>query len=60
MIKRELRMKIKESKSEKENKIDLLEWNLRMEKLSMKNNDANEYFQGMKLDKIKDESKKHG
>ena len=55
MIKRELRMKIKESKSEKENKIDLLEWNLRMEKLSMKNNDADEYFQGMKLDKIKDE-----
>ena len=25
----------------------------------MKNNDEDEYFQGMKLDKIKDESKKN-
>ena len=58
MIKRVLRMKIKELKSEKENKIDFLEWKLRMEKISMKDNDKNEYFQRMKLDEIKEESKK--
>ena len=55
MIKRVLRMKIKELKSEKENKIDFLEWKLRMEKISMKDNDKNEYFQRMKLDEIKEE-----
>ena len=57
MIKRELRMKIKELKSEKENKIDLLEWKLRMEKISMKDNNEDEYFQRVKLDEIKEESK---
>ena len=50
MIKRELRMKIKELKSEKEDKVDLLEWKLRMKKISMKDNDVDEYFQRMKLD----------
>ena len=55
MIKRELRMKIKELKSEKENKVHLLEWKLRMEKISMKHNDVDEYFQHMKLDEIKEE-----
>ena len=58
MIKRELRIKIKELKSEKENKIDLLEWKVRTEKISMKDNDEDEYFQRMKLDGIKEESKK--
>ena len=52
MIKRELRMKIKELKSEKENKVDLSEWKLRMEKISMKDNDEDEYFHCMKLDEI--------
>ena len=55
MIKRELKMKIKELKSEKENKVDLLEWKLRMEKISMKDNDVDEYFQCLKLDEIKEE-----
>ena len=58
MIKRDLRMKIKELKSEKKDKIDLLEWELRMEKISMKDDDVDEYFQKMKLDEIKEESKK--
>ena len=55
MIKKELRMKIKESISENENKIDLLEWKLRMEKISMKDNDGDEYFQRMKLDEVIEE-----
>ena len=55
MIKKELRMKIKESISENENKIDLLEWKLRMEKISMKDNDGDEYFQRMKLDEMIEE-----
>ena len=55
MIKRDLRMKIKELKSEKEDKIDLLEWKLRMEKISMKDNDVDEYFQRAKLDETKEE-----
>ena len=55
MIKRNLRMKIKELKSEKENKIALLEWKLRMEKILMKDNDVDEYFQRVKLDGIKEE-----
>ena len=45
MIKREIRMKIKELKSEKEDKIDLLEWKLRIEKISMKDDGLDEYFQ---------------
>ena len=55
MIKRELRMKRKELKSEKLKKIDLLEWKIRTEKLSMKDNDEDEYFQHVKLDEIKEE-----
>ena len=51
-------MKIKELKSEKEDKIDFLEWKLRMEKISVKENDVDEYFQRMKLDEIKEESEK--
>ena len=51
-------MKIKELKSEKEDKIDFLEWKLRMEKISVKDNDVDEYFQRMKLDEIKEESEK--
>ena len=43
MIKRELRMKIKELKSEKEDRVDLLEWKLRMEKISMKHGDVDEF-----------------
>ena len=57
MIKREIRMKIKEPKSEKEDKVDLLEWKLRIEKISMRDDGVDEYFQKMKLDEIK-ESKK--
>ena len=56
MIKRDLKMETKELKSEKEDKLDLLEWKLRMEKISMKDNDVDEYFQRMKLDEIKEES----
>ena len=55
MIKTDLRMRTKELKSENENRIDLLEWKLRMEKISMKDNDEDEYFQRMKLDEIKEE-----
>ena len=58
MIKREIRMKIKELKSEKEDKIDILEWKLRIEKISMEDEGVDEYFQKMKLDEIKEESKK--
>ena len=50
-------MKIKELNSEKEEKIDLLEWNLRMEKISVKYWGLDEYFQKMKLDEIKEGSK---
>ena len=50
-------MKIKELKSEKEDKVDLLEWKLRIEKISMRDDVVDEYFQKMKLDEIK-ESKK--
>ena len=58
MIKREIRLKIKELKSEKEDKIDLLEWKLRIEKILMKDDDVDKYFQKMKLSEIKEESKK--
>ena len=44
-------------KSEKENEIDLLEWRLRMEKRIMEDNDMDEYFQNIELNKIKEESK---
>ena len=58
MIKTEIRMQIKELKSEKEDKIDLLEWKVRMEKISMKDWGVDEYFQKMKLNEIKEKSKK--
>ena len=58
MIKRELRMKIKELKSDKENKVDLLEWKLKMEKISMKDDDEDDYFQSTKLYEMKEELKK--
>ena len=38
--------------------MDLLEWTLKTEKISMKDNDQDEYFQRVKLDEIKEESKK--
>ena len=44
-------------KSEKENEIDLLEWRLRMEKRIIEDNDMDEYFQNIELNKIKEESK---
>ena len=44
-------------KSEKENETDLLEWRLRMEKRIMEDNDMDEYFQNIELNKIKEESK---
>ena len=57
MIKKEIRKKINVLKSKREDKIDLLEWRLRMEKILMKNNDEDEYFQYMELDKIKEKLK---
>ena len=51
MIKRGIRMKIKELKSRKEDKINLLEWKLRIEKISMKDDGVDEYFQKMKSQK---------
>ena len=42
-------MKTKELKSEKEDKVDLLECKWKIEKISMKDNDVDEYFQRMKL-----------
>ena len=53
-----MKMKIKELKSEEEDKIDLLEWKLRIEKISMKDYGVHEYFQKMKLEEIKEESRK--
>ena len=57
IIKKELRKEINVAKSKKEDEIDLLEWRLRMEKILMKDNDKDEYFQYLELDKIKEESK---
>ena len=48
-------MKTKELKSEKEDKMDLLGWKLRMEKISVKDNDLDEYFQRVKLNEIKEQ-----
>ena len=45
MIKKELRKEINVLKSKKEDEIDLLEWRSRMEKILMKDNDKDEYFQ---------------
>ena len=44
-------------KSEKEDEIDLSEWRLRMEKIIMEDNDMDEYFQNIELNKIKEKSK---
>ena len=57
MVKREIRMKIKELKSEKEHKVDLLEWKLRIEKISMRDYDVDKYFQKMKSDEIIEEKR---
>ena len=53
MIEKELRKEINVLKLKKEDEIDLLEWRLRMEKILMKDNGKDEYFQYTKLDKIK-------
>ena len=57
MIKTELRKVMNVLKSKKENAINLLEWRLRMEKILMKDNNKDEYFQYTELDKIKEKSK---
>ena len=44
-------------KSEKEDEIDQLEWRLRMEKRIIEDNDMDEYFQNIELNKIKEKSK---
>ena len=53
MIKKELRKQLNEFKSKKEDEIHLLDWRLKMEKILMKDNDRDEYFQHMELNKIK-------
>ena len=53
MIEKELRKEINVLKLKKEDEIDLLEWRLRMEKILMKDNGKDEYFQYTELDKIK-------
>ena len=58
MVKREIGIKIKELKSEKEDKVDPLQWKLKIEKISMRDDGVDEYFQKMKLDEIKKDSKK--
>ena len=44
-------------KLEKEDEIDLLEYRLRMEKIIMEDNDTDEYFQNIEINKIKKISK---
>ena len=53
MIKKELRKEINVLKLKKEDEINLLEWRLKMEKILMKDNDKDEYFQYAELDKVK-------
>ena len=53
MIKKELKKERKVLESKKEDEIDLLEWRLRMEKILMKDNGKDDYFQYIELDKIK-------
>ena len=53
MIEKELRKEINALKSKKEDEIDILEWRLREEKILMKDDDKDEYFQDNELDKIK-------
>ena len=57
MIKKEARKEINVLKSKKEDEIDLLEWRLRKEKILMKDNDKDKYFQHTELDIIKEKSK---
>ena len=53
MIKKELRKEINVLKLKKEDEINLLEWRLKVEKILMKDNDKDEYFQYAELDKVK-------
>ena len=57
MIKKELEKEVIVLISKKEDKIDLLKWRLRMEKILIKDNDKDECFQDMELDEIKEKSK---
>ena len=57
VIRKELRKEINVLKSKKEDEIYLLEWRLKMEKILMKDNDKDEYFQYTELDKRKEKSK---
>ena len=53
IISRKLQVEKNILKLEKEDEIDLLEWRLRMEKIIMEDNDIDEYFQNIELNKIK-------
>ena len=53
MIEKELRKEINALKSKQEDEIDILEWRLRVEKILMKDDDKDEYFQDNELGKIK-------
>ena len=57
MIEKELRKEINALKSKTEDEIDILEWRLSVEKILMKYDDKDEYFQDNELDKIKQKSK---
>ena len=57
MIKGELQKEKDTLKSKKEDEIDLLEWRLRMKKILMEDNDKDEYFHHVELNKIKAKSK---
>ena len=50
MAEKELAKEINELKSKKEDETDLLEGRLMMEKILMKDNDKDEYFQHMEID----------
>ena len=53
MIENELRKELNALKSKNEDEIDILEWRLRAEKILMKDDDKDEYFQDNELDKVK-------
>ena len=53
MAEKELTKEINELKSKKEDETDLLVRRLMMEKILTKDNDKDEYFQHMEIDKIK-------
>ena len=59
MVEKELRKEINVLKLIKENEIDFLEWRLRMKKISMEDNDKDEYFQHMEFKKKKVKSKQN-